>query len=136
MTAEVIEFFIPAITTAKQSTRFGKKRAYADAKVSTNAEVLASYAHPHIPAEPWKGAIKATFRFEYEWRMKDNPATRAAGPLPKPTGPDNDNLIKQMGDMLQAMRFFKNDAQIAETHVYKHFTGNNGVHVRLEKLTQ
>ena len=90
----------------------------------------------HAPPAPWEGPIRASFRFQYRWLKKHKPALRATGCQWKTTRPDNTNLVKQLEDVLEGMRFFLDDSQIAVTHVERVFTDVAGVWVKLEQLTR
>lgn len=132
-----IEVFIPWRVEAKQSVRGTKGGGfYGDPKIKTNAASLAGYIRDHglAPAEPMKGPLEATYRIVYAY-LKKHGKTQAVGiPIPKETAPDTEQLSKQIGDVLEFTRFFKNDAQIATSHVIKEHGPEPGVHVTIATM--
>jgi len=139
-----IEFFIPIQVLPKQTNRNriatnreGKRYAarYTPAEVRANAEALALYAKQHVPNRPLRGPVRAVFEFWFPFRVRASKVAKKRGWLSKDTAPDNDNLSKQLCDVLEACGFFEVcDAQISRQEMSKFWGHEVGVDVRLEEL--
>lgn len=139
----MIEFTISHAVQPKQGdrvrvikTRDGRAFAthYTPAKVSKNADSLASLMAPYVPPAPMEGPLRLFLRFDYPWRAGDSKKARASGPRPKDTKPDWDNLCKNVADVMQASGFYTNDSQLAEVNVAKVWSGRAGLTVKLEPI--
>lgn len=127
-----IEFTIPWRVAPKQSVRFGRRGAYQPKRLTQNAASLSSFAAPHCPPEPLEGPLRVSYVVTYAYLKRHTIEQRAAGPIPKDTVPDVDQLAKQLSDVLEASGFFSNDAQIVELHVRKMWDAVPSVRVRIE----
>lgn len=134
-----IEFFIPWDVAPKQSVRggrafgSGKRNFFPTTRVTTNAQVLASFVAPHRPARPLQGALRAWYTVSYAY-IKRIAKKNRHGPVPKDTSPDTEQLAKQLGDTLESCGFFANDGQIADLRVVKVWDAKPGVEVMIEEI--
>ncbi len=133
---EPLQFFVPYRAQPKQSvrayrTKDGKVGTYRPQRVDENAKAVRTFMAAHRPDKPLEGPLRLELAFYYPWRKAATKAQRACGRQPKDTGPDCDNLAKQVADELEHMGFFTNDSQIADLHVQKFWTDNVGVSITL-----
>jgi len=138
-----LEFHIPWTVEPKQSMRHriivdgtGRRyiASYTPAKVKANSQTIASLVAQHRPRDPLSGPLRATYVLTYPWRSSTSQRARKAGPMPKDTKPDCDNLGKNLSDTLQRSGFFANDSQIADLRIVKQWGDQAGVTVRLEGI--
>ncbi len=129
-----IAFTVPFQVKPKQSTRFGGKRSFPDAKVKRNAQGLTALIAEHRPPKPLEGPLSLSLVFIYPWR-KAEPKKNRVGMKPKDTTPDLDNLTKQVCDVMQSVGFYVNDSQIARKKLEKNWGDAPALHVELSVIT-
>ncbi len=130
----MIQFFCPVRVVPKQSARFGCGRAWRAPKVHANATELMFHLERFRPLEPWDGPIRVTLTFHFEWLKKHCKQTRSLGYLCKVTRADEDNLVKQVMDVLESCGFFHDDSQVHTGEGNRYYTDVNGVMVTLERM--
>lgn len=130
-----IQFSIPWIVQPKQSTRFTKEgRRYTPKAVKENAAALAAMFAPFVPDEPLVGPVRLHVAFWYPWRKSEPKWRRAKGWAWKDTKPDDDNLRKQVSDVMEKCGFFTNDSQIAWGETTKQWGDKGCVNIILKEL--
>lgn len=112
-----------AVSDGRGKARLVKSQALREAEASWESH-LARFA----PPEPLSGPLRAVVRFCWE-----ADAAHPAG-TPKATKPDLDNLEKAFWDVLQRLKFFSGDQQVALKEVAKLYAEAPGVYVRLEEM--
>lgn len=127
-----IEFTIPWEVAPKQSARGGVRGWYQTSKIKNNAACLVSFAMEYRPEVPLEGPLRVSYVVTYPYVTRHTKRQRAAGPIPKDTSPDVDQLAKQLSDVLEAARFFRNDRQIAQLRVDTWWGAEPGVRVVVE----
>jgi Holliday junction resolvase RusA-like endonuclease len=130
----VIEFFIPHELKPKGN----RKQAWKGASFPThpksvkdNAAALRYFAAEHRPDTPWSCGVKLVADVVYPWRSNTPNRVKELGMYPKFTRPDVDNLLKQLGDVLQSTGFFTDDGKIAEATIRKWHGAHPGINVQL-----
>ena len=140
-----VEFFVPLEVKAKQSMRTrvvvpkdgGKPftQNHKDPEVVKNENNLAALMVPNLPDAPLVGPLFVRYCFESHYRRNEKrKLVNNAVTLPKHTKPDYTNLAKNLDDVLEALGFFANDAQIATALIEKRWTFRVGVQVFIGEL--
>lgn len=88
----------------------------------------------HAPSEPLSGPVRLRVDFVFPWRKKEPKKRIALGQVPNDARPDCDNLVKLIGDVLTKLRFYNDDAQVAQLHVAKYWGNNVGIAVQIENI--
>lgn len=136
-----IDFTIPWRVAPKQSvrsrvarTKDGKAyvQTYQTNDIKENAETLAALVAPHCPPVPLEGPLSVWYTVRYAYRKSEPQKNRSAA-MYKHTRPDADQLAKQLSDVLEAVGFFGDDAQIAELSIVKLWDAVPSVQVLLEQ---
>ena len=129
-----VDFHIPCAVAPKQSVRGGSIRYYQPTKLTNNAKLLASYLYPRRPSYPLSGPLRALYVVRYPFRKRE-PKKNRTGPIPKTTPPDDEQLAKQLSDVLESCGFFGNDAQIFHMTVVKLWDVHRDVHIVIKEQT-
>ncbi len=131
-----VSFSIPYVCGPKQGggRPGGRGRRFTDPKVKGDAATLASLVLPFRPAKPMRGPLRLKVTFWYPWRKSETKKRRQYSCQWKDIPPDNDNLLKQLGDVLERLGFMGNDGQIARTEIEKLWANNGGMDVDLSEL--
>lgn len=135
MRVSVIEFFLPIIppTVTHQEKAVhvvkGKPHFYEPDELKAARVKLTAHLGKHKPDKPFTGALRLVTKwcFPITGKHKDGEW--------KDTKPDNTNLIKMFEDVMQALGYFKNDAQIASSVTEKFWATLPGIYVKIEELT-
>lgn len=136
---QVIEFFMAMhpptttgqmrkITIIKAGPMKGRPRFYDPPEVEAAKSKLECRLAHHAPKEP----LLRTLRLSCKWCFPVGEG-HFDGEL-KATDPDCDNLMKLLQDVMQKLKFYKNDAQIAELYVGKYYAAIPGIWIRLEEI--
>ena len=112
-----------AVADGRGKARIVKSQGLREAEASWESH-LARFA----PLEPLSGPLRAIVRFCWE-----ADAAHPAG-TPKATKPDLDNVEKAFWDVLQRLKFFSGDQQVALKEVAKLYADVPGVYVRIEEM--
>ncbi len=96
---------------------FAERRVYTKSQVLEAEALFAWHLKRHVPKEPLKGALRlaVTFFFGYSGKSHGDGEW-------KTTRPDTDNLIKVLKDTMTKLRFWDDDAQVAEETVRKQWS--------------
>ena len=120
------------IVTAKDGRQF--VHHHPATKVVEAAATLAAMIAQHRPDKPFDGPLRLVITSTAYWRRGEAAWRKAHGTWPRDTGPDFDNLAKQMGDVLESSGFMVNDARIADGRVIKLWGDSPGIRIELETI--
>ena len=131
------EFFMPMIppTVTHQekqvAVRNDKPVIYEPHKLKDARAKLMSHLAAHRSQQPYEGGIRLTVK----WLFCDKSGRHFDGEY-KTDKPDTDNLIKLLKDCMTALRFWKDDAQVASEHNEKFWVveSPSGIYVKIEEL--
>lgn len=132
------QFFLPMIPPsithqAKDLHAYmkdGKPRAVLHNSEELNAARVKLRAHlaPHKPSAPETGAVRLTVKWLFPCGENHKDGEY------KITKPDTDNLQKMLKDILQELKFYKDDAQVCSEIVEKFWAATPGIWIRLEEI--
>lgn len=107
----------PRVTGQMKGINFEDRRVYTKSQVLEAEALFAWHLKRHVPKEPLKGALRlaVTFFFGYSGKSHGDGEW-------KTTRPDTDNLIKVLKDTMTKLRFWDDDAQVAEETVRKQWS--------------
>lgn len=107
----------PRVTGQMKGINFEECRVYTKPQVLEAEALFAWHLKRHVPKEPLKGALRlaVTFFFGYSGKSHGDGEW-------KTTRPDTDNLIKVLKDTMTKLRFWNDDAQVAEETVRKQWS--------------
>lgn len=128
------EFFIPmakvpTVTHQEKAVRVvnGKPVFYEPAELrAARAKLRDSMAH-HVPETPYTGAVRLVVKWCF-------PAGRHRNGEYRITKPDTDNLQKLLKDVMTALMFWRDDAQVASEICEKFWARVSGIYVKVESL--
>ncbi len=129
-----MEFFMPMLPPTvtfqekKLAVRNGKPVIFDSDELKAAKEKLRAHLSLHVPKEPLIGALLLAVKWCYPADGK-HPANTW-----KATKPDTENLDKALKDCMEALGFFKNDAQVCVEHIEKFYNDVPGIYVQLENL--
>lgn len=121
----------PPETTAqmrKASARGGRVRFYDPPEVAEAKGRLEAALAPHRPPEPLSGPLALSVT----WSFRPRGCHRHGEP--RATRPDTDNLEKALKDCMTRLRFWNDDAQVAEEHVRKYWSDVPGIRVDVAEI--
>ena len=128
----------PPTYTAQQrrwSVRSGRPITYPDKRAKATREELTRLLSPHAPKEPMTGAVKLAVSLVYPYRKSEKKTvTEAAQRIPKVTRPDVDNTLKLLQDVMTALGYWIDDAQITDLHATKYWGAEPGIEVNIEEV--
>ena len=129
-----MEFFmamIPPTSTHQQQghiqTANGKHKIYARANADAEAK-LTAYLAQHIPAEPYRGALRVVAKWCYPIKGKHRDGEWYTNK------PDADNLCKALYDIMSKLGYWKDDSQVASSITEKFWAEIPGVYIRIEVI--
>lgn len=118
----------------KQSTRFGKGRAFTSAKKRAYMKSLAEELSKHFTGStPMAGDIRVSVLYAFPWRQSDPDVVRDLGWAFMNVRPDVDNLFKPLADAMQGV-CFADDGQVVEVRARKIRSDDEGIAVRLDSV--
>ena len=103
----------------KDSIRFYEKK-----EVRSARETLMGMLRPHVPKEPFDGALHVTIQLIWPHLKSAKKQVRDESFVPMVTTPDVDNSAKLFLDVMTSMGFWKDDSQVWSLTVRK-FRGTN-----------
>ena len=131
---KMLEYFMPMIppTATHQMQQVaiqgGKPHFYEPQPVADARAKLTGHLAPHVPERPLKGPLQLMVKWCFP----------IVGPHedgePKTSRPDTDNLQKLLKDVMTALRFWEDDAQVCEEYAGKYWAEQPGIYVRVVKL--
>ena len=129
----VIEFFVPmnppTVTHQEKQVRVknGKPIFYEPAELKTARAKLRDHLAKRRPEQPLTGAV----RLAAKWCL---PRGRHRDGEYRITKPDTDNLQKLLKDVMTAVGFWQDDAQVASEIVEKFWAEIPGIYIRAEEM--
>ena len=124
--------FEPPTATAQEKRAkviSGKVIFYDPPNVVEAKETLAFYLKKHVPRLPFTEALK----LEVQWRFSYKTG-HTDGEFRK-TRPDTDNLQKALKDVMTALRFWRDDALVADERVQKVWNKDHpGISIRITPI--
>jgi len=118
----------------KQSTRFGKGRAFTSAKKRAYVKLLGEELAKHFTGKaPLSGDVRVSVLYSFPWRQSDKDVVRDLGWAFMNVRPDVDNLFKPLADSLQGI-CFDDDGQVVEVRARKIRSDEQGIAVRLDTV--
>ena len=130
----MIEFFMPMIppTATHQLKQVqvvnGKPRFYEPAAVKAARAKLTVHLAGHRPQEPMEGPLSLMVKWCFQGNGKANGSWRTSRP-------DTDNLNKLLKDCMTTLKFWNDDAQVAQEIIEKFWADLPGIYIRINKLT-
>jgi Holliday junction resolvase RusA-like endonuclease len=117
--------WVPPRTTAQASYRILRKAngqsfigKTSTSKASVAKKELQILLQPHIPQQPFAGAISVKIFICFPFNKTDSKHTQEKGSVYHPKKPDVDNYVKMLLDAMNK-KFWVDDAQICELRVIK-----------------
>ncbi|MEG0798785.1 MAG: RusA family crossover junction endodeoxyribonuclease [Acidaminococcaceae bacterium] len=130
----MIEFFIPMIlpTVTHQQKKIrvvkGKPVVYEPAALMDARAKFEAYLASHVPKQKLTGAIRLTTKWLYEITSSHENGEY------KITRPDTDNMIKLVKDVMTALGYWADDAQVASEITEKFWAEQPGLYVKIEQI--
>ena len=125
----IITMCLPITPTAQRRVRFfsrGKfSKTYKDKTQIKNEDFLMHYLQPYVPSKPILGALELNTKMVFPVPSSKSEWWRRAamlGIIKHVTTGDIDNCLKNIMDVMQSMRFYKNDSQIYKVSVEKQYS--------------
>ena len=109
--------------------QFVKKKGLAEAEQDFMSLLIS-----HVPAEPFKAAVRLSVIFVYPFRKTDSQKTRNRLLVPMTVKPDFDNLSKTLCDTMTKLQFWTDDSLVADGRVRKFWGERSGIHIRVEEI--
>lgn len=106
----------------------GKPVFYEPAELKAARAKLRDHLAKHRPAQPFAGGVRLVAKWCF-------PRGRHKDGTYRITKPDTDNLQKLLKDVMTAVGFWRDDAQVASEIVEKFWAEIPGIYIRLEELT-
>ncbi len=134
MAQEQLEFFLsmepPTITDQEHRIGFrhdGKPYIYKPRELMEARTKLAEALAKHIPKQKYDGPLRLTVKWLFptkkhrhgEWKI---------------TKPDTDNLNKMLKDVMTALGFWTDDAQVCSEIIEKFWSTVPGIYIKVEAL--
>lgn len=129
-----VEFFIPMkppTVTAQErqvTVRKGKPHFYEPEELKAARAKLEAYIAPHRPEQPMTGALQLIVKWCFPITGKHYNGEY------KSTRPDTDNLEKMLKDVMTALGFWLDDAQVASEITEKFYANMPGLFIHVETL--
>lgn len=130
----MIEFFMamepPTATAQERKVRFvaGRPQFYDPPAVEAARAKLHCRLAAHRPQKPFDKPVRMFVKWCFPM------IGGASDGQPKGTRPDCDNLQKLLQDEMTKLRFWTDDALVAELSVGKYWASVTGVWIRLEEI--
>lgn len=130
----MLRFFVPMIppTTTAQMRQVrvvrGKPTFYEPPAVADARARLTAHMAQHRPAAPLTGALRLVVKWCFPLAGKHQDGDY------RTTRPDTDNLQKLLKDVLTALGYWHDDAQVASEIVEKFWAATPGLFVQVEQL--
>lgn len=128
-----LEFFLPmdppTVTHQEKRLRVvkGKPTFYEPAELKAARAKLRDHLAKHRPESPLQGGIRLMVKWCFPRGRHRNGEYRI-------TKPDTDNIQKLLKDVMTAVGFWRDDAQVASEIVEKFWADLPGIYIRLEEL--
>ena len=123
------------VPQSKQSTNFGRGRAWTSPKKRQYLKDLAALLRKDLTGVALSGKIRLTVVYCFPWRQSDKAMQRQLGWAFMDKRPDIDNLTKPLCDALQSVAL-ADDAQIVELRARKIRSDVPCIAVRIDTITE
>lgn len=138
METKKLSFFLPMIppTITHQEKKIkvvrGKPIVYEDASLQDARMKLTAYVGQHVPERKLQGPIRLIVKWIF-------PLTKAQKKQEvkwcwKITKPDTDNLNKLLKDVMTALKFWQDDAEVASEIIEKFTSDTPGLFISVEEI--
>lgn len=101
--------------------------------ITSTKEFLFGSLAEYVPEKPFEGPVRLTLSVKFPYN-KGTSKKRMASDSAHTTKPDLDNILATVQDVMQTMRFFTADAQIADVAAKKWRSTDPGIVITLEAL--
>lgn len=120
----------PTITAQEHEVTIvnGKPIFYDPEELKIAKAKLKAHLIPYAPNKPYDGALRLMVKWCFPLTDKHFDGEY------KYTKPDTDNLNKALKDIMQELRFYKNDSRIACEIIEKFWAKIPGIYIRLENI--
>jgi Holliday junction resolvase RusA-like endonuclease len=126
-----ISFTVPVEPTPKNSTKWGRGRAYTPAKVRDATKAIRDYIKENYHGDPLDGPLGLDVVY-----YRRRPQSKRRSKVWADTKPDEDNYTKLFKDALEGI-LWTNDSRISDGRYRKMFTDGPGrIEFRLWKLQE
>lgn len=128
-----IEFFLsmvpPTVTHQehKVSVVNGKPRFYEPPELKDARAKLTAHLAQHRPQRPYTGALRLLTKWCW-------PRGSHGDGSYKTTKPDTDNMVKLLKDVMTALGYWADDAQVASEITEKFWADVPGIYIKVEEL--
>ena len=112
----------------KIGIRGGKPYTYPSKRWEAARDALWAHLEPFRPAEPIRGGVV----LDVVWCF---PKGRRADGMPHTVKPDTDNLDKGLKDIMTALGWWVDDAQVFSEHVTKIYGRVPGIRIDIEEVS-
>ena len=129
----MIEFFLPMIppTVTHQEHKIsvikGKPKFYEPPELKDARAKLSAHLSAYVPPKKLDGALRLTVKWLF-------PKGSHQDGEYKITKPDTDNLNKLLKDVMTALGFWQDDAQVASEIIEKFWADISGIYIKVESL--
>ena len=134
-TPDTLSFFLdfngrnpPTVThqTHRVTVRNGKPQFFDSPELAKARADLCAHLEQHSPDAPFEGPVAICIA----WLFQDARGREGW----RDTKPDTDNLEKLLKDCMTRTRFWIDDAQVAEEHVFKRWSKTPGIAITVRAL--
>ena len=142
MSQKSVEFFVrcvPPKATAQQKGAFynhalGRVIHFKKKNVVESENDYMTLLAPHVPKEPFRGAVRFEAIFVWPFRKSESQKTRKRLLVPMTVKPDFDNLSKTLCDTMTKLCFWTDDSLVSDGRVRKFWGERSGIHIRVEEI--
>ena len=127
-----IQFFLPmlppTVTHQMKGIRWETKKFFERPEVADARAKFTAHLGAHRPAAPLSGPVRLTTRWIFPLKGKHFDGEY------KISRPDTDNSLKLLKDVMTALDFWTDDAQVASELTEKFWGETPGIFIRVESL--
>jgi Holliday junction resolvase RusA-like endonuclease len=130
-----IEFFAamipPTVTHQEKAVKVigGKPVFYEPAELKEARAKLEAYLAKYAPKEKLEGALMLTVKWCF-------PCGKYADGEYRITKPDTDNLQKLLKDVMTHLGYWRDDAQVVQENVGKHWAKIPGIYIKIDEIQE
>lgn len=116
--------------------RNGKPMFFKNKDAKQAQESLIALCQPFAPSQPIEDPVALLVEFTFPWRASEPKWRRQLGRVAHDKRPDCDNLVKMLGDVLTQLKFYRDDAQVAQLTVTKAWGYRPGIRVSISEISR
>jgi Holliday junction resolvase RusA-like endonuclease len=138
-----IQFFAQGIPKGQPRprafSRGGSARVYDPGTAEGWKSQIAMAAREHVPHAPLSGPVKLRLQFHIprpKSHLRANGELKPTAPYLNTKKPDADNYAKAVMDALTTLRFWQDDAQVAELSVRKAYSTQAGCLIEIAECVE